>query len=156
MNARPRRLSVLRLREGLVNGMHITKHATQRIRERAGVKRRGKEKLARTALDRGLIQCDLKGILRDWVGGKYLSHRKGNNIRVWAEKLFVFQDETLITVIQLPHDMKKIANKLQRRKNEEGYYNARGFHWRMAVARQRRWEDTVDPVVRGEGAEMCP
>lgn len=104
----------------------ITKHGSSRIRERIGVNKKSTLRQAELALERGLTHADTKGKLEKWVNSKTLTHKvKGEaffEYRIYNSKLFVFrsaESNTLITVIEVPNNLRKIANKINKQKKEE-------------------------------------
>lgn len=97
---------------------YVTAHASKRLRERVGVRKRSIQNISDRALSKGLSHKDLSGKLRRYVDGLFLRSRTANNIKVYSEKIYIFRDNTLITVISLPSEFKKLANKLYQSKKE--------------------------------------
>ena len=89
---------------------YVTRHAKERIHERMGLGKNNTNRIADIALEKGLAHGETKGKLRKYLSSLFLTHGVGNNMRVYAEKVFVFQGNRLITVLPLPNDFKKIAN----------------------------------------------
>ncbi len=87
--------------------MKVTKHANKRIRERCGINRKSCERVAKLALERGVPHNRTKGRLNKWVTKVYFKNEKANNIRIYGDKAYIFSDETLITVIQIPQEITK-------------------------------------------------
>ncbi len=88
----------------MINEPRLTKHGKQRIKERVGVGKSDKkvQRAAQLALERGTKASEVKGTL-----GRYLSHQQekykcGNNIRIYASQIWIFQDNTLVTVKPVP------------------------------------------------------
>lgn len=96
--------------------MNITKHAKKRIKERCGLNEKSSDKLALKAYDSGLKHCELNGKLRKWVNGLYLKYQKGNQIRLYGDKAFIFHNSVLITVIQIPSYLIKEKIKIEKQK----------------------------------------
>lgn len=96
--------------------MRITKHAAERTRERAGLKRKALERMAAKALEDGLTHAEAKGPLKDFVSNLYLKHRTANGVRIYGEFVFIFCGHTLVTVFRLPNSHLRLANKLWKRK----------------------------------------
>ena len=104
----------------------ITKHGSERIRERIGVNKKSALRQAELALSRGLKHSDTKGRLKKWIDSKVLTHKRSkhafNEIRIYNSKLFVFESEdieNLITVIEIPNNLKDIANKINKKKKSD-------------------------------------
>lgn len=82
--------------------MTVSRHGASRLRERMGVPKRAIEKLAADALTKGKKHSDFAGSMRRYLDGVFLEHRTANNMRVFAQHLFVFDGDTLITAWMLP------------------------------------------------------
>lgn len=80
----------------------VTKHAQKRIRERCGLPKKAVQRMADKALVEGVRHKDTVGALHKWVDGLFLQARNGNNIRLYGNHAFIFHDEILITVINIP------------------------------------------------------
>jgi hypothetical protein len=89
--------------------------------KRVGVGSGNVERLARRALDCGICHGDTGGALKRYFDGLYLLHRTANNVRVYGNSVFIFNDETLITVMTLPpkyaNDCKRIRNRKRGERN---------------------------------------
>jgi len=96
----------------------VTQHAGKRIRERVGVNKKSIQTVADRALTRGLDHNELTGKLKRYIDKLWFRSKTANNMKVYAEKVYIFRDTTLITVVPLPTGLKKIANKLYKIKQE--------------------------------------
>lgn len=99
----------------------VTNHANKRIRERIGVNKKSTDALATKALGEGLSHNELKGGLKKYVDGLYFRSKTANNLKVLHDKVYIFKDNVLITVITLPHNLARISNQImkKRKKNEK-------------------------------------
>jgi hypothetical protein len=97
----------------------ITNHGKQRTKDRTGLSKKAAGKLAEKALLHGVHHNETKGRFRRYMDGLYLRHGSGNNNRVYNRKIFIFQGEVLITVLNLPHNFSAMADKLQKMKKEK-------------------------------------
>lgn len=97
----------------------VTDHGGQRIKDRLGLSKKIADKVSQKALEYGLSHSELKGSFRRYVDGLYLKHKKANNIKIYHRKVYLFKEEVLITVLNLPNRFSTIADKLQRNKNLE-------------------------------------
>jgi len=97
----------------------VTTHAGKRIRERFGGGKKASQTVADRALSKGLGHDELTGKLKRYIDSLWFRNRTANNIKVYSEKVFIFNGNVLITVISLPTGLKKIANKLFQNKNTE-------------------------------------
>ena len=98
------------------SNVKITKHGSKRVRERLGVNKKSVARTAERALNEGLDHNDLTGVLRKYVDRVYLKEKKANNIKVYGDKLYVFKDNILITVLQLSTKLSRISAKLTKKK----------------------------------------
>lgn len=98
---------------------HVTIHAGKRIRERIGVNKKSIQTVSDRALRKGLSHEELTGKLKRYIDKLYFRSQTANNIKVYAEKVYIFKENTLITVVSLPTGLKRIANKLSQIKKME-------------------------------------
>lgn len=101
----------------------VSEHAEKRLKERSGLNKKSVQKNAERAYSKGIKHSETKGNLNKYVCGltnKY--HKKGTDIRIYGDKVFIFirkQDIydpnmdyiVLITVLQIPNDLKKLCKK---------------------------------------------
>lgn len=92
----------------------VTDHAKQRTKDRLGVSKKIANKVASKALEHGITHASAKGNLKSYLDKLYLSHKTANNIRVYNRKIYIFDGHILITVLNLPNNLIKIADKLQK------------------------------------------
>ena len=93
----------------------VTNHADKRIRQRVGVPRSAARKVAVKAKSQGIERKDTTGSLRRYLDHVYYYNDNSDAIYVWAEKVYIFADEALITVLNLPTRYKNAANALGRK-----------------------------------------
>lgn len=99
--------------------IHVTSHAKDRIKERLGVNKKSSKKVTKIALEKGLNIDELTGPLLKFAEQKISANNNAvNNVAVYNEKLFLFENKRLVTVIPLGLKLKKIAQKLLQRKYE--------------------------------------
>lgn len=99
--------------------MNVTKHATKRIKTRLGVPKQSSDRIAGQALEYGIRHSDTTGALNRYITNLYFRHSTANNIRVFNSYVYIFQDEKLITVFQLPQKFRKAANRIADKKKKE-------------------------------------
>ena len=87
--------------------MIVTKHAKQRIKQRCGVSEKSSLRIAKIAYENGLRHSDLTGNLKKYVDGLYFKNKNANQMRLYGDKVYVFHNEKLITVLQIPHNLVK-------------------------------------------------
>lgn len=98
--------------------VQLTDHAIARLKERCGVKPKAAAAFAQRAYDEGLTHAGASGKLRRYLDRTYLTHQKGNRLRVYGRHVFIFQGPALITVLHLPHDLERAADD-QRHKQQQ-------------------------------------
>ena len=79
----------------------VTKHGQERLKERLGVNKKSCSRVADLALERGLGRGETQGRLNAHLNSLYRTHKKGNNMKVYNRKVFLFHDNLLITVLPL-------------------------------------------------------
>ena len=89
--------------------MTMTDHGLLRIKERAGIGKSQKKaaRLIENAFRRGYKIEETKGLLRIFLNEKYFTYEAGNNLRLYGGKLYVFEDDRLITVYAIPGSIQK-------------------------------------------------
>ena len=75
---------------------------------------------ARKALAHGVSHADATGALRKYFDKLYLQEQTANNIRIYNGAVYIFCNTTLVTVYPVPSSLRKIAEKIQRRKQDGG------------------------------------
>lgn len=98
--------------------MTVTNHAKQRAKERCGINKKSVERIANKALENGIRHCECNGCLKKWVDKQYLSYMKANNIRLYGDKAYLFRENLLITIIQIPNDLIKNVKQIKERKGK--------------------------------------
>lgn len=63
--------------------------------------------MARKAFEKGIHHNQTKGLLNKWVTSLYFKNQRANNIRLYGDKAYIFCDDVLVTVIQIPSDLTK-------------------------------------------------
>lgn len=82
----------------------VTTHAKRRLKERCGVNRNNAERIAERAFRKGISFNNASEIARRYISSIYLKHDKmNNNIRIYGNNVYIFENQTLITVFPLPH-----------------------------------------------------
>lgn len=92
--------------------MNISRHAAERLKERCGLNKKACERMVQKAFDEGIKHSQTKGRLNKWVTGLYFKNETANNIRLYGDKAYIFCEETLVTVIQIPAGLMKDLKKM--------------------------------------------
>lgn len=95
----------------------VTDHGGQRIKDRLGLSKKIADKVSQKALELGVTHAETKGSFKKYIDSLYLKHRKANNIKIYHRNIYLFKDEILITVLNLPNKYSTIADKLQKNKD---------------------------------------
>ncbi len=93
---------------------YVTKHATQRIKERAGLPKGVAVKNAERALRDGLRPEKTGGSLFRYLEKLYWKHQTADNIRVYCNNVYIFHGNLLITIFPLPPKYRKTADRLRK------------------------------------------
>lgn len=96
--------------------MRVTNHAKLRMKQRCGLNVRACERMARKAFAEGIRHEETKGQLNKWVTGLYMRYETANNIRLYGDKAYVFCGDVLVTVFQIPNNLKKNMKNMIKRK----------------------------------------
>lgn len=92
---------------------HITAHANDRGKERLGLNKAALQRTAEIALREGFTHAEATGQLKRYLDRLFLSERTANNLRIHGEQVFVFHSETLITVHQVPNNLRGYLQRLR-------------------------------------------
>lgn len=96
--------------------MEISKHARMRLKQRAGIKRNSVDRLAARAFERGISHEQCTGKLKKYIDKTWMKNKRATNIRIYGMMVYIFSiEETLITVLHLPNDLKGLVTKLRKR-----------------------------------------
>lgn len=87
--------------------LHITEHAYERAKERLSWNTKVLDKMAEKAYNEGIKHADTKGQLKKYVDKIWFKHKVCNNIRIYGENIFLFGNNRLITIYQLPNELRK-------------------------------------------------
>jgi hypothetical protein len=85
----------------------ISKHAKYRIKERIGISKTLSTKLADKALEFGKHPNEFTGSFRRYLDKIYFTNRAINNIRVYNNYIYLFQNSILVTVLLVPYKYRK-------------------------------------------------
>lgn len=95
--------------------MKVTEHASERLKERNGLNKKSHDRIAEKVLTNGVTHSQTKGSLKKWIDSLYFKNKRANNIRLYGDKVYIFCDETLITVMQIPNNLIKEVNKIRKK-----------------------------------------
>lgn len=87
--------------------IHITNHAYERAKDRLSLRQESFDRLAEKAMSEGIKHSDTKGRLNRYLTKLWAQNKQANNIRVYGENVFLFIDTKLVTVFQIPNELRK-------------------------------------------------
>ena len=96
----------------------VTWHGKNRLKERVGIPKRASQKQTQRAFEKGISIDETVGSLRNYLDGVYLREGTANNLRVWNGSVYIFKDETLLTVYALPSRFRKTELTIMKKKKE--------------------------------------
>lgn len=85
----------------------VTYHARKRLKERLGIRKSACVRHAQLVFDKGTPRQEVSGNLRRYMNKKHLQDPSINEMRLYGEFIYMFCDESLVTVFGVP----KILNK---------------------------------------------
>lgn len=91
--------------------MVVTKHAQRRMKQRCGVSKNSTKRMAKKVYDFGMTHSETTGNLKKWVDSLYFFNKKANQIRLYGDKAYIFHNQTLITVVQIPQNLIKFVKR---------------------------------------------
>lgn len=100
--------------------VYITRHAEQRLKERVGLGKKALQRTAEAAYDKGIKHCETTDNHNKWDTSLYFANRNANNIRLYNDKAWIFSDQKLITVIQVPVSLKSSLKEMLDHKKNSG------------------------------------
>lgn len=110
--------------------MYTSDHARDRIQERCGINKASCDRIAKIAFDNGLTHAEATGQLKAYITKTFCRNESANNIRIYAEKFWIFANLELVTVFALPNNLKSQANKQLERKKKNVRGKKNGYYYR--------------------------
>lgn len=80
-----------------------------------GLPRKAVDANAARALEYGIRHSETSGSLHRYIEALYWKEQTANNIRIWMQNVYIFHNETLITVFPLPQKYRKTAENIRRK-----------------------------------------
>ena len=96
--------------------MRVSNHAKMRMKQRCGLNGKSCERIAKKAFEHVIHHNETKGLLNKWVTTLYFKNQNANNIRLYGDKAYIFCEDVLVTVIQIPSDLTKDMKSMIKRK----------------------------------------
>lgn len=95
---------------------NVTKHAEKRMKERLGISKRTTEKNAEKALELGIKHSETSGSLHRYITSLYWKNQTANNARIYCNSVYIFHNETLITVFPLPQKYRRTVENIRKKR----------------------------------------
>lgn len=97
----------------------VTRNGRKKTKKLLNLPKKVAEKNAEKAYENGLKHSECKGNLKRYIDRLYFRHGSGCDYRVYNHHIyfFSFKGQRLITVLNLPQNLFKLADQLQKRKN---------------------------------------
>ncbi len=103
-----------------VMAIKLTRHGKQRMKERLGLPKRALRRHVKIVLKEGLTHNQLNGSLLSYINWQVIKFRHNcNRPIVHGHHLYIFNDDTLITVLELPTKLKCLADRLNHKNNSD-------------------------------------
>lgn len=80
--------------------------------ERGGLNRKSIQRIANQVYSNGYPIERTKGRLRKWMYKISKSNPSAQNLRIYGDKLYIFSNDVLITVFNIPNNLKKDLAKM--------------------------------------------
>ena len=106
-------------KRGINMNIEISNHAFDRMHERLGLNKKAMIRIVEKAYKLGLTHNQASGNLYKYISQQHNLYRhKGSCIKIYGENVFVFNQQVnkiiLVTVFQLPNNLKSLALTLQK------------------------------------------
>ena len=96
----------------------LTKHSISRLEQRCGVSRKNASTVAKRAFKRGITHAETHGNLHRFLDTLYLSQKKGTNMRIYGNAVYIFKEDVLITVINIPRNLMEDVKELKKERSK--------------------------------------
>ena len=98
--------------------MKTSVHGRKRIRKRIGIKKKAVDSMRDAAFNKGLTHAQAVGRLSRYFDKLFLEYETANNIRMYANYVWIFIGEKIITVFPIPNKLKHAALNIQKKIKE--------------------------------------
>lgn len=95
--------------------VRISDHAYKRAKQRIGWNATAIERMSEKAFESGLKRTHAKGRLKKYFDELYMEKGTANNVRVHGETVFIFSNSCLITIWQLPQELRSLAKVIRQK-----------------------------------------
>lgn len=95
--------------------IHVSKHATKRMRQRLGIPKKAVESEALRAVSLGLKEEDFSGSFREYLAESHLLNEFDGDYFITPSCIHVVANATVITVLPLPKEHKATVHNKWRK-----------------------------------------
>lgn len=92
--------------------LKVTIHGEERTKRLVPSKKLSK-RLAEKALTLGIKTSETTGNLKKFIDYLYFYNKTANNIRIYNQKVFIFHNNTLITILNLPYRFHRTVENIK-------------------------------------------
>ena len=89
------------------NKLVISDHAYKRARQRISWSRNALNRMTVMAYTCGIRRHELKGMLKHYTDDLMQGYSKRPEIRIYGEFIYIFRNQTLVTLYQVPCELRK-------------------------------------------------
>lgn len=96
--------------------MVVTNHAYKRSLERSGLNRRATERMINKIWNNGITAEETTGKIKQWLDSVQNRRESDlNKIILYGDKAYLFHDDILITILQVPAVCMKTLNSIRKK-----------------------------------------
>ena len=110
--------------------MYTSDNARDRIQERCGINKASCDRIAKIAFENGLTHAEATGQLKAYITKVFNRNESANNIRIYAEKIWIFANLELVTVFPIPNNLKSQAIEQLKRKKKNSKGKKNGYYYK--------------------------
>lgn len=86
--------------------IEVSRHDYERLHERCGLSRKAATRMAEKAFYTGMKHSDTRGQINRWITSLYFNNKNANNIRLYGNFAYIFCNKILVTVLEIPNNLK--------------------------------------------------
>ena len=94
----------------------LTRHGRDRMKQRMGLSLAAAARLTEMAREKGITVEETAGALRRFLDERMHTH--GGHYRIYAQHLFVFDGDALVTTLKVPNRFKATVEKIKSARKE--------------------------------------
>ena len=94
--------------------VHASKHAYEAAKERLGWKKKTLDNMLERVFNNGIKHSDTKGQLNKYITKLWFKYETANNIRIYGQDVYFFNDMKLITLYRLPNNLIKHLGEVEK------------------------------------------